>query len=321
MGYLVGTDEAGYGPNLGPLVISATVWQIPDDAPTDDLYQLLKKAIVPQPPRSPRPGGKVAMADSKQLYNPGKGLALLERGLLAALGLFDDRPATWRALWNALSPSASEALAAAPWYANYDCPLPLEVDGDDLDLLAPKLRSVCDSAGVRLLAIRSRTVFPAEWNELLDLHGTKGAALSNLTIALLCQVLESLPGCVSVICDKHGGRNCYGALLQQHVGDVFVEVHGESRAESIYRWGPSDRRIEVRFRPRAETYLPAALASMASKYLREAAMRAFNHYWCQQVPDLRPTAGYPQDAKRFKDAIGPMQAALGFDDALLWRLR
>ena len=26
--YVVGTDEAGYGPNLGPLVIAATVWQI-----------------------------------------------------------------------------------------------------------------------------------------------------------------------------------------------------------------------------------------------------------------------------------------------------
>ena len=30
MTYLIGTDEAGYGPNLGPLVISATVWQVPD---------------------------------------------------------------------------------------------------------------------------------------------------------------------------------------------------------------------------------------------------------------------------------------------------
>ena len=28
MPYLVGTDEAGYAPNLGPLVISATVWWV-----------------------------------------------------------------------------------------------------------------------------------------------------------------------------------------------------------------------------------------------------------------------------------------------------
>ena len=28
MPYLIGMDEAGYGPNLGPLVVSASVWQM-----------------------------------------------------------------------------------------------------------------------------------------------------------------------------------------------------------------------------------------------------------------------------------------------------
>src|SRR5271163_2247191 len=30
MAYLIGTDEAGYAPNLGPLVISSTVWRVAD---------------------------------------------------------------------------------------------------------------------------------------------------------------------------------------------------------------------------------------------------------------------------------------------------
>ncbi len=29
--FVIGTDEAGYGPNLGPLVISATLWETPDE--------------------------------------------------------------------------------------------------------------------------------------------------------------------------------------------------------------------------------------------------------------------------------------------------
>ena len=35
MTLVIGTDEAGYGPNLGPLVVAATVWDVaaaPDDA-------------------------------------------------------------------------------------------------------------------------------------------------------------------------------------------------------------------------------------------------------------------------------------------------
>src|SRR3954449_12489695 len=31
MGILIGMDEAGYGPHLGPLVIAATAWHVPDE--------------------------------------------------------------------------------------------------------------------------------------------------------------------------------------------------------------------------------------------------------------------------------------------------
>ena len=31
MGVFIGMDEAGYGPNLGPLVVTATVWEVPGE--------------------------------------------------------------------------------------------------------------------------------------------------------------------------------------------------------------------------------------------------------------------------------------------------
>ncbi|HEV3341701.1 MAG TPA: hypothetical protein VG125_15145, partial [Pirellulales bacterium] len=101
----------------------------------------------------------------------------------------------------------------------------------------------------------------------------------------------------------------------------LVEVYGEGRNESVYRWGPEDRRTEVVFRVNAERYLPCAVASMTSKYLRELSMLAFNQYWAGHLPDLRPTAGYPVDAGRFKAEIAAMQATLGIDDRILWRNR
>jgi hypothetical protein len=110
-------------------------------------------------------------------------------------------------------------------------------------------------------------------------------------------------------------------LLQQQFPEMLVEVHGEGAAESIYRWGPAETRIDVRFRPGAEAFLPTALASMTSKYLRELAMRAFNDFWCGRVSGLAPTAGYPRDAQRFLAAIESTQAELGIAKAVLWRDR
>lgn len=323
MGFIVGTDEAGYGPYLGPLVISASVWWLPDDAPDTDLYRRLRKVVAPRPPRDPaRHRGRVAMADSKTLYSTATGLGLLERGLLSAVGLMGERPAAWRALWELLCPDALPCFDSAPWFVGYDLPLPVANELKSLERAIARLSSGCQAAQVRLLRIESRAVFPDQWNDALEHHGNKAAALSHLTLELLMRVLERLPdGPVAVICDKHGGRNTYGSLLQQHVVDWLVEVYEEGSEVSRYRWGPESRRIEVAFRPRAERFLPAALASMASKYLRELAMRPFNDFWLGHVPELRPTAGYSRDARRFKAEIGAAQTALGIDDRMVWRAR
>jgi hypothetical protein len=121
------------------------------------------------------------------------------------------------------------------------------------------------------------------------------------------------------VCDKHGGRNCYLPLLSQYFPDHMVEVRGEGREQSIYRFGPPERRVDIRFCAKGESYMPVALASMASKYLRELAMLAFNEFWCDRVADLQPTAGYPDDARRFQNAIAATQRELGIDRGLLWR--
>jgi hypothetical protein len=50
-------------------------------------------------------------------------------------------------------------------------------------------------------------------------------------------------------------------------------------------------------------------------------MRAVNHFWQSRVENLKPTAGYPQDAKRFRVDIAEVQAKLKIPDRLLWRLK
>ena len=321
MPYLIGTDEAGYGPNLGPLVVSASVWRIDDSVSENDLYKRLKGVICKSSPRSCAPG-RLAIADSKLLYTPAGGLKLLERGVLAALALVNHCPADWLEVWQLLDPESLAYLPELPWHVDYDLRLPLAAEAEDVVRLVPKLRRAFDRSGVRLVALKSRAVFPDQFNQSTLRYGTKSETLSKVTLALLA---ESLEHCtdepVLAVCDKHGARNQYGRLLQQQFPDVLVEVHGECASESIYRWGPMETRIDVRFRPGAETFLPAALASMASKYLRELAMRAFNDFWCERVRDLAPTAGYPRDARRFMAAIQGVQDELGIANAVMWRDR
>jgi ribonuclease HII len=323
MRYLIGTDEAGYGPNLGPLVISATVWQVPDNVCGDELYERLARVICRTPREATANGSlRVAIADSKVLYAPGAGLRYLERGLWAALALLSRQPTTWADVWQALAPDAAADLRTIPWYADYCSPVPLDADPADIEPLSAALRAGLADAGIQLRQLRSRAIFPQRFNELLGRHESKGAALSNLTLELVGQMIKRLePGSVFVVCDKHGGRNRYAQLLAEHFPDWLIEVHGESRQRSVYRFGPAERRTEFRFQMKAEACLSVALASMASKYLRELAMRALNDFWRRRLTGLRPTAGYPSDARRFKTDIAAVQAELQIDERVLWRAK
>jgi hypothetical protein len=189
MAILIGVDEAGYGPNYGPLAIAATAWRVdpfsclhrtgppaprsrtqqsrhtatsaaaPPHPSTINLYKLLKKGVARTPQEGKR---RIAIADSKELYKPGLGLRQLERGVLAAL--------------TAVAPTASacvehvKALLAATLADPYgrrnelDChagdelPLPLDALAEEICHLSAALRKTCDEGGVRLLAIRAKLV-------------------------------------------------------------------------------------------------------------------------------------------------------------------
>jgi ribonuclease HII len=242
--------------------------------------------------------------------------------LWAALALLDQQPDTWLEVWHALAPDAVQPMLKAPWYHDYDGRVPIYAELPELQRLIRALEEATQQAEVELVELVSRVVFPDEFNDLVRHYDSKGAALTHLTLELVTRLIAPLEeGPISIVCDKHGGRNCYGRALAQHFPDPLIEVRGESRTQSVYRFGPPDRRVEFRFCVRAESHLQVALASMAAKYLRELAMRAFNSFWRDRVADLRPTAGYPEDAKRFKAEIAAVQRELGIDDHLLWRER
>jgi len=359
MGILIGMDEAGYGPNLGPLVVAATAWEVVEEevrgrrsevrggetalgsavklasaaTPNLDEFGLYRRltSVVSRSASDTR----VAIADSKALYKPGHGLRQLERGVHAALAAIGCAAECWSDLVQSCDADPEGLHSQLCWHGDFDCRLPIDATGEELVPLGDRFSEACDEAGVRPLAVRARLVYPAEFNELTERFESKGAALSHVTIGLLREVIDrardtgrpsaaadsptSSP--VFALCDKHGARNRYAGLLQHHFPDHWIEPICEGHTESRYEWGPPESRVRCAFRMRGEEFLPTALASMTAKYLRELAMRAFNEFWCARVPGLRPTAGYPADAPRFKQAIAAVQRELGVADHLLWRNR
>lgn len=320
MPYLIGTDEAGYAPNLGPLLIVATAWRVPRHPRKCDLYEMLRDVVVRSACKASE--SAVAIADSKAIYKSGQGVRMLERGVLSALASLLPPMASARQLFSALDAKMCDEFDLIPWHANRDVALPAAETTEVLARCSEILRRGMAAAQVELVAVRACAVFPAKFNALSDALGSKGEALSRLTLGLIGDLMEICDDAPAlVICDKHGGRGKYQRLLQSQFPDPLVEVVREGLMESIYRWGPVKRRVEVCFRAEGENFLPAALASMTAKYLRELAMRFFNEFWCEHVDGLRPTAGYPSDARRFKMDIATAQTALGIDDELLWRRR
>jgi hypothetical protein len=303
------------------LVVSASVWEVPDGTESAELRRLLAEVVVATPGAVPAHGPpRLAIGDSKVLYQSHQGLQHLERGLWAALALLGHRPTTWREVWDVLAPGQLAEEAARPWHADYDRTVPVDADLAAMAPAAAALRDCLARQGMRLVALRSRALFPSCFNRAVAASGSKGSTLSNLTLGLVADLLTPCTrGPISVVCDKHGGRNRYEGLLFEHFPQSLIEVRAESRDVSRYQFGPSERRIEFTFQAKAESHLPTALASMASKYLRELAMHAWNDFWCRRIAGLAPTAGYPVDARRFHQAIAAMQTQLGIDDDVIWR--
>ena len=322
MPYLIGTDEAGYGPNLGPLVVAASVWEVSPQTPASALYSRLENVVTAGLAQGN--DNRLPLADSKVLYKAGNGLAILERSVLGALAAAGTTARKWRELWTTVvhQDVSTSCFNDLPWHTDFDLDLPVETP---LELIMSALQILEEglaAAEVQIVALHSAAVFPREFNELVAKTDSKGEALSLTTLLLVQRMLDLVPGgSVQVTCDKHGGRNQYAALLQHVFPDALLSVRREGRDESIYRIMEGGRQVDFHFLAKGERLLPTALASMLAKYLRELAMKPFNDFWLRHIPGLRPTAGYPEDALRFHGEIADTQRRLGIADDVLWRCR
>jgi len=311
---VIGTDEAGYGPNLGPLVVAATAWRIEagPEAVEDRLARALEEA------GRLAPGGRL-WGDSKLIYRGGSGFEGLERGVLVAVALAGQGlPASWRDLIAGLAADGSEPTTPPPEQASLEgLSLPRHQATDACPELAAVVESRLAAAGVCLEAVRCRLVQPAEFNQLLDEGLNKSDILSRITLELAARLAaQAHDEPVVIWCDRHGGRRRYAAQVARAFDAPLVQPLSETASSSRYACGAS-RTIE--FSVAGESRLPVAVASMTAKYLRELSMQAFNGHWGSRQAGLKPTAGYPVDAVRWRAEGAAAVESAGTSWDAVWR--
>jgi hypothetical protein len=298
MPWVIGIDEAGYGPNLGPFVQVGVCLNLPKE----DLagWTHLAKRIHLAGGKSP---GRVLVDDSKKVYGPTKNLSKLATAFPLMCPTVPESLADW------LNYRVGGTASVEDWWQVTET-LP-EI---------PREIPLFPEAGPVALNV----VTTAEFNRVVEVRNTKGEVPAMGVAVLLQSLVAQLPGEDGVIAfaDKLGGRNEYGGILSEAFPECWPVTERESATESRYRLLNLPREITVIFRPRAEGgSVAVALASMLAKYTREVFMQQFNRYWMDRVPGLLPTAGYPMDAKRFYQAIRGVMEAEGWHEDYIWRCR
>ena len=274
MPLLIGLDEAGYGPNLGPLVVAATVWEVRGDPRRCDPWSVFEDVVS----QESEPGGRrVQIADSKQVHSSAAGIAAIERSATVLLRLAKGNGATLFSLWDRLVGRADREGCGEPWFCGQDVDLPIARRAPDAFEVAERWSECCAAGSIRLVAVACDIVPAASrFNEAVKALRKQGP-----------RPFGDDPASAEAGLESHGRRASLSSFATS-TGDgtatrSFSPRFSPSRCLWVFKNPGSEaatasdpERCDFRSAPRS-TFRSRPHPSLPN--LREACMEAFNRFW------------------------------------------
>lgn len=313
----IGIDEAGYGPLLGPLVVTA--WGIGSKGrEPGDLWGALETVVARR-----KTSDRMVVADSKVVYSTKTGLKRLEQSVLAFLHASGIHTATYAEL---LKQVVNDEVLELPtmWCEPENITVPVDAQVDEVHAASGALTAALRKEGLNIEYVSSRVVSPRLFNEGIAYTDNKSVTLFSHTSSLIKHASATLGKRLTrVTADNIGSMKHYRRMFSLFFMGWKIKTEYERKDSSAYQMEtPDGHCFELVFLKKGDSKnFLVALSSMQSKYLRELQMRAFNAFWKRHIPNLPPTAGYPADAGRFIAAILPHARSMGLAESDFIRSR
>lgn len=296
---VIGADENGLGPILGPLVITAVSLEV-------ESYGRAKlvrtgRALGVDDSKSTAGFGKMASAESLALAVASAALGgrvpTDADELLSAIGL-EEHVVLQRSCPTSTRPQCWAEAIALPCF------------GGDL-AAGEKMLSGLSRRGVRLLRVRSALACTRRLNDALA-EGISRVELDlHMMERLVLDARHALGAEIEAVCGMVGGIRDYPARMR-HLAAHEMTVLPAKRGELSYEFKGVGR---VSFEIDADArHLHVALASMVGKYVRELWMERQNRFYKGHDETLEAVSGYHDPVtKRFVEASTLLRKRIGID--------
>lgn len=301
---IVGVDENGLGPRLGPLVATAVTFEAKSYEPRR-VRKIAERAGIGD--------SKATAGFGSMAHTEGVALALVERlsgqvprdvdELLDQVGL--DGPLTLRE-------PCPRASARQCWSSE----LRLPAFGGDAKAGRASLARLA-RAGLVPVRARSAVSCVRVFNREVERRGSKLSVDLELFERLLLDARAAGPTQLEALCGMVGGIRKYTGFFGRFDRDR-VQIVSESRAACEYLVPEVGR---VRFEVDCDaTHPPVGLASMLGKYMREVLVERQNAFYRAHDAQLPRASGYHDPVTaRFVTQTAPIRARLRIVDGCFER--